>query len=510
MNKPRRVYANPESPESCPILALAIYLMCDKFDKKDPHLFYGSDQYSRYLKEMHALFDKETSPVHKQMELWGMLEVIKYLATHSVRKGGMSTAQSISPDGPSVTSCGQRGAWKQLIGAGNPGTASRYFFGLEPGSDEFLGRILSLLDLGSELFASLPPHFICDQADHPDLPVMLRAIELVFPTAPKSMKRPVLKNLLATVVFHSEWMLKTMPHNHPVFASPLFAEAGLLQKLRPLVQAGLSSPFMTATGIPTNIGLMRVVKQMCDKIDKLPEAYETLRQRIMANIEEAFEKRAIDTGTITPAGAAHMITAALQASDFEQMRADVAFLRANMQPLPAVDAAQTSTASAADVSTPDFLFKWDTDLQFAKPSHHVPQTFKEIKAMPLIDAFVLYCCGQHTFGIGPFRYFQPKLDFVTVNGRKRCHEFLFICGKVEDECRRLGIWPADDIVKSTGDAHHLFAQAESVVAIQETRKRRQPTIKWTTLAKMFRGHKKACPGADPVADTDVLMADYEI
>ena len=47
---PRHVYANPKSPQVCPILSLGIYLLCLPPQQRQRKLFPGSNQYDRYQK----------------------------------------------------------------------------------------------------------------------------------------------------------------------------------------------------------------------------------------------------------------------------------------------------------------------------------------------------------------------------------------------------------------------------------------------------------------------------
>eukprot|EP00644_Phytophthora_capsici_P019701 jgi/Phyca11/133749/e_gw1.705.6.1 len=47
---PRHIYANPLSPEICPLLALGVYWSTYGGYTTDSHLFPGNDQYERFRK----------------------------------------------------------------------------------------------------------------------------------------------------------------------------------------------------------------------------------------------------------------------------------------------------------------------------------------------------------------------------------------------------------------------------------------------------------------------------
>ena len=68
--------------------------------------------------------------------------------------------------------------------------------------------------------------------------------------------KAVARNTLASVIFHSKWLIENLPENHPIFMSPLFAVFDL-NRLRPLVYCGLPKVGhdLQATGVPSNVSL---------------------------------------------------------------------------------------------------------------------------------------------------------------------------------------------------------------------------------------------------------------
>lgn len=81
---PKHVYANPNSPHVCPILALALYIFSDGFhDRDEPSYLFGkqANALSCFTKWLKATCDANES------ELLQMGIAIADLGTHSFRKG---------------------------------------------------------------------------------------------------------------------------------------------------------------------------------------------------------------------------------------------------------------------------------------------------------------------------------------------------------------------------------------------------------------------------------------
>ena len=79
---PWHVYANPEEPHLCVVLALSRYLFTyPQLLKEDASLFQGSSQYNRYAK----LFLAVISDNKEELQVLGVEE--GDLGTHSCRKG---------------------------------------------------------------------------------------------------------------------------------------------------------------------------------------------------------------------------------------------------------------------------------------------------------------------------------------------------------------------------------------------------------------------------------------
>ncbi|EKX45593.1 hypothetical protein GUITHDRAFT_44021, partial [Guillardia theta CCMP2712] len=82
---PRNIYANPISPEICPILALGIYFLC--YVPDDQWLFPGRSQYKRFMQ-----MDTVQRAVTTHLLSLGLQP--QDIGIHSIRKGSATFCAS--------------------------------------------------------------------------------------------------------------------------------------------------------------------------------------------------------------------------------------------------------------------------------------------------------------------------------------------------------------------------------------------------------------------------------
>ena len=99
----------------------------------------------------------------------------------------------------------------------------------EAAGDQYVGRVLSGLPIFSSKFATLPPHF--PSTDN----VVVRAINISFPHLQYDeylrKMRKVCELCLASIVFHLEFLQKTLPVDHIMYENAIFREPELLEHL---------------------------------------------------------------------------------------------------------------------------------------------------------------------------------------------------------------------------------------------------------------------------------------
>lgn len=215
----KHVYANPLNPVICPILALAVYIFTTTNinRSKTNQLYPSSDNKSRFGNGLSEELNKLNNLEESQ------LGCSKHdIGTHSLRKGS-GTFVSGQIGGPSTTSICLR------MGHSIGQTRDKYIFS-EPGSDQFLGRLLSGLPYQNVEFESLPPHFnqygltlLTDDYWQTILPG--------FNNYPSSFRR-VLPYLLASLLYHENFIRDNLPPEHPLFCSPVYSSNNLRQELK--------------------------------------------------------------------------------------------------------------------------------------------------------------------------------------------------------------------------------------------------------------------------------------
>ena len=142
--------------------------------------------------------------------------MLKLLLIRSGRGG--TFVCSGSTHGPSIISVCIRCDWS--IG----GVQDRYLR-YENAGDQFLGRVVAGLPMDKPEFAILPPHFLNDHDE--DVQHLMSVLFKKLLNKPHLY--PVLSLCLASLVFHSDWLIENLPKKHPLFTCDLFREKDILK-----------------------------------------------------------------------------------------------------------------------------------------------------------------------------------------------------------------------------------------------------------------------------------------
>ncbi|RHZ01932.1 hypothetical protein DYB37_013815, partial [Aphanomyces astaci] len=265
---PKHVYANPQQPGTCCILALAIYLACNpEHDSGD--LFPGSAQRDRFGRSL------------SQLVGYALPELASAVGTHSLRKGAATFAIGGSTSGPSIVNVCIRCGWS--IGS----VVERYVH-YDGAGDQYVGRVVAGLPIDSGDFAALPPHFVSSSDG-----VVDAAGALVFPRLwSHESLRGVLVLCLASLVHHKVFLEDTLPAKHPLLSSVLFGDVGMTTLLRANVT--LLSSSMQPTGIPPHVSLHT-------QLEKNLAAVRALPGEIRDGIESLLDEKGVAAGNITHA-----------------------------------------------------------------------------------------------------------------------------------------------------------------------------------------------------------------
>lgn len=247
------VFANPVNPTICPILSMAVYVLC-YLVRRENTLFQGHSQDTRFSKNLNLVLSNLSA-----YDSGVVGSINGRIGTHSIRKGS-STMGVNHPYSTSATATFIRAGWKL------PGSTSRYILSAEDG-DFTLGRILSGLPMGCVEFATLPPHF------DPDF---LRTLEFDYwerfmPGCSQYPERfqHCIPFLIASVIHHKDFLVESLPGNHPLFGTPLFT-SGVMSDLSQLIRLDGQNTGLKATGIPEIISLRKDLNKLREEIIQIP------------------------------------------------------------------------------------------------------------------------------------------------------------------------------------------------------------------------------------------------
>jgi hypothetical protein len=205
----RHVYSNPLEPTVCPILSLGLYLLT--FSNNFDSLFPGTRQSSRFSNCLTRALNCE-----KGLSILANSGISSYkeIGTHSIRKGSASFVCSGSLGGPDIASVSNRCGWRLA------GVMDRYIK-YERAGDFFVGRVVTGLPLNTPDFQILPPRFSKSLSNEVLNDILMKS----FPILEKFRNLyGVCRMVLASVIYHREFLKSTMPCNHAIFHSLIFSD----------------------------------------------------------------------------------------------------------------------------------------------------------------------------------------------------------------------------------------------------------------------------------------------
>ena len=286
MNKvPWHVYANPEDPLICPVLALGLKLCTetDAFGNSPFKVFPSStsdNSFSTWLR-------KTVDALAQDPEILISVPADR-VGTHSLRKGAASYVDGLT-DGPNTDSVKLR--MEHKLG----GCDFRYIF-RGAGNDAYVGRSVSGLDTCSVDMGALPPHFrrkvkvtgIISQS------IVLRAC---------SSFKKAFPFLVASVIHHWEWLKENLPKSHPFFTSRIYT-SGVYETWEPLVITGIfkcPETRMKASGLPKIIVNLLETRMVHDAVLATPRITADLVLDAIGSVDNVnFHNEGVLNRTLSP------------------------------------------------------------------------------------------------------------------------------------------------------------------------------------------------------------------
>jgi len=86
---------------------------------------------------------------------------------------------------------------------------------------------------------------------------VIRCVRLIFPSITQSLCN-IAEHVLASLVYHADFLRETLPNGHPVLQSVLFTDREIFESLEPFVRCSLTDDvLLPPTGIPPHVSLLR-------------------------------------------------------------------------------------------------------------------------------------------------------------------------------------------------------------------------------------------------------------
>ena len=213
---------------------------------------------------------------------------MSHFNAHGIYEGSGSHVSSATTVPPSFVSVAARGEW-------SIGKILDVYFKFAMGGDQYLGRILALLDPNSEKFGVLPPHW-----KDKDNELVKRAIEITFggvlaahagtnhdPTGLLSM-------LCASIIYHSDWLISKMSEypDHPFHHIPILSETELLKELKSEnLTIGPNDHVPMATGVPPHIVHTVAINKVFDICTDIKNEGRELKNCLRESVSDAVDAK---------------------------------------------------------------------------------------------------------------------------------------------------------------------------------------------------------------------------
>jgi hypothetical protein len=289
----KNCYANPLAAHLCYFLALGcwISLNAERLESTEKlFLLPGAKNGSasqRYCNQLSEIVLRHEDIAKNFLRL-------SHFNGHGLRKGSGSHASSATTLPPSFVSVAARGVW-------SIGKILDVYFRFAMGGDQYLGRILALLDPSKETFSILPPHWK-DQTH----PAVLRGMNLCFGgvlAAHSSTSHDpsgLLSLLLASMVYHSDWLYSVCANHpgHPFQLLPVLNDEELLLELKGLLTLEANDHVPMATGVPPHVEHQQAIKDVHAVCIETRNTVAQFRNDIEKLISEAVDAKVASEGGV--------------------------------------------------------------------------------------------------------------------------------------------------------------------------------------------------------------------
>jgi len=233
----KHVFTNPLNPAICPISALALHFATtpphfNNDNGSAPRIFNGTKQAKGFADHMARMSSSAAPDSVVRVEI----SEARDTGTQEVRTGSFTFLVNATTAGPSHGTAMNRAQFSLCV-------LSRYLFS-ERAGDCYAGRILCGLPVKTAKFATVGPEL------DPSFPDADGVINTIFPVLSDIAEcRQMLRVFLTNLVYHSDFLERSLPSNHLLFKNPIFMDEARLARLREKIIARRSD-VPSATGVP--------------------------------------------------------------------------------------------------------------------------------------------------------------------------------------------------------------------------------------------------------------------
>lgn len=408
------IFANPLKPEICPVLALALHWMlfpCG-IDGNRVTVFDCGTSATRFYEVLKSVCGEQDSLAIMESHSLDKSGI----GTHSYRKGSATYCSTGVSQPPPPASVHRRAGWTL-------GDASDKYVFQDPQGDRIVGRTLTGLAPHLPEFMTLPPHF---QHDAPS-PLILEVLTKIYkpiidmvlyvrgsdgeltPRVEFAELRPIfftlLRHLLASVIFHYQWLFNTLPiRSHFRVLFSILTDSDVSQ-LSPFVTLDPAKGVMTVTGVSAVSYLFSDYAKLTRKMESVDSKLDSLPGLVVKDVRSSINEVMEATGNLSP-NLVESIIERVMDRRIQDLRGPA------QQPSPFPDAAASSSSSTTSSNLP---------LLSNQISHGVPLYSWGGRHSRVPESFVLPRCNFRSAWsywwsgiansenpVGPFRYLDGR------------------------------------------------------------------------------------------------------
>jgi len=495
------VYATPNKPCVCPVLALATYIFanpsltyveeCTEADRESNvsgRLFPGGDQYHWFMDCLRRIVEK------KQSEFLALGIRPGDLGSHSARKGACSFAAAGSTVSPPMVSICLRAMWSM-------GLVKERYLQFKKAGDQYLGRVVSGLDINNVSFAISPPYFEC--GDNPDdLREEIFTLLKNFMVGGGGIRGELFQLLyfcFASLCYHFEYLVQVLHKQNKLQASPFFTHIPNFAREAATVQFPWSKTDCTPsfTGLPPHVSILA-------QIESLKVALEGAKNSIIGGVKADLDGRRLGSQSyfdkeeiIQKMGELHskllrrVEVVGRRSATVLQHQAGGNDAAGHVVTVGGAESVSTlSVDTSVSVTMVEqggkkFQYFYSSGAMSRVPANFV---FPQMSLMTLITSWF---CGNESMKTVPYKLLMAT-EIKNKKERYKLSQMKTLMLAVEIAAKRVGTW--DGFARrgawDVGSTVRLFESIHHFFRYPSKYKRRDAQISWQTVFNLFKSHGK--------------------